>query len=89
LRLKCYREDAYHGVSANINAVDYNPKPPIFACKFSSTTQYAQVIALVNEDGKLALQDTTIKYKSQDPLEGIQVFIIALHIHITDIKFFI
>ncbi|XP_011496586.1 PREDICTED: protein lethal(2)denticleless-like [Ceratosolen solmsi marchali] len=72
LRLKCYREDAYQGVSANVNAADYNPKPPIFACKFSSANQYSQVIALVNEDGKLALQDTTVKYESQEPLEGIQ-----------------
>ncbi|OXU19759.1 hypothetical protein TSAR_010467 [Trichomalopsis sarcophagae] len=72
LRLKCYHEDVYAGVAANPNAADYNPKPPVFACKFSSAPGYEQVIALANEDGKIALQDTSIAYDSRDPLEGTQ-----------------
>ncbi|KAJ8684460.1 hypothetical protein QAD02_020252 [Eretmocerus hayati] len=72
LRLKCYQEDIYHGVAANTNAADYNPMPPVFACKFSSAPGFEQTIALANEDGRIALQDTEFKYPSRDPLEGIQ-----------------
>ena len=74
LRLKCYHEDVYEGVAANVHASDYNPKPPVFACKFSSAPGYEHIIALANEDGKVALQDTTVKNETEGPLEGTQVW---------------
>lgn len=73
LRLKCYKEDVFRGVAANEFAADYNPYPPTNACEFCSAPGYEHLLALANEDGKVALQDTAIKSKSQGPLPGTQV----------------
>lgn len=72
--MKCHNDDVYQGVAANTNTVDYNPKPPTFACEFSSAPGHEHIIALANEDGRIALQDTTLKSITDEPLEGIQVF---------------
>jgi denticleless len=74
-RLKCYYEDVYHGISPNVNTADYNPEPPVFACRFCTTPGYEEVLALANEDGKIAFQDTRKKYENNAPLEGTQVAI--------------
>lgn len=74
-RLKCYCDDVYRGITPNVNAPDYNPEPPVFACRFCTTPGYEEVLALANEDGKIALQDTKIKQNSNQPLEGTQVAI--------------
>ncbi|KAG9432290.1 protein lethal(2)denticleless isoform X1 [Apis mellifera carnica] len=72
-RLKCYEHDVYRGITPSTNALDFNPEPPVFACRFCTTKGYEQIIALANEDGKIALQDTNIKnIKSNQPLEGTQ-----------------
>lgn len=72
-RLKCYHNDLYHGITPNVNAPDYNPEPPVFACRFCTTPGYEEVLALANEDGKIALQDIKLKENSNQPLEGTQV----------------
>ncbi|XP_050464252.1 LOW QUALITY PROTEIN: protein lethal(2)denticleless [Cataglyphis hispanica] len=71
-RLKCYNDDIYRGITPNVNAPDFNPEPPVFACRFCTTPGYEEVLALANEDGKVALQDTKIKENSNQPLEGTQ-----------------
>ncbi|XP_033206282.1 protein lethal(2)denticleless [Bombus vosnesenskii] len=71
-RLKCYKDDVYKGITPNTDALDFNPEPPVFACRFCTTKGYEQIIALANEDGKIALQDTDIKSMSNQPLEGTQ-----------------
>ncbi|CAK9795179.1 Protein lethal(2)denticleless [Anthophora quadrimaculata] len=71
-RLKCYQDDVYRGITPNTNALDFNPEPPVFACRFCTTEGYEQIIALANEDGKIALQDTSIKETPNQPLEGTQ-----------------
>ncbi|XP_025265916.1 protein lethal(2)denticleless isoform X1 [Camponotus floridanus] len=73
-RLKCYHNDVYRGITPNVNAPDYNPEPPVFACRFCTTPGYEQVLALANEDGKIALQDIKINNKEyvNQPLEGTQ-----------------
>lgn len=76
-RLKCYEDDVYCGITPNVNALDFNPEPPVFACRFCTTEGYEQIIALANEDGKIALQDTNIKSMSNQPLEGTQVLSIS------------
>lgn len=63
----------YKGIAPNTNAPDFNPEPPVFTCRFSSTAGYEQVIALANEDGKIALQDTTRRQNLDAPLDGTQV----------------
>ncbi|KAG7197445.1 hypothetical protein KM043_013296 [Ampulex compressa] len=45
-------------------------EPPVFACRFCTTQGYEQILALANEDGKIALQNTNIKGGSNGPLEG-------------------
>ena len=72
-RLKCYQDDVYRGITPSTNAPDYNPEPPVFACRFCTTPGYEEVLALANEDGKIALQDTKIKQTPDQPLEGTQV----------------
>ncbi|XP_071636568.1 protein lethal(2)denticleless isoform X1 [Temnothorax longispinosus] len=71
-RLKCYYNDVYHGITPNTNVADYNPEPPVFACRFCTTPGYEEILALANEDGKVAFQDTRIKDKYNLPLEGTQ-----------------
>lgn len=73
--MKCYEHDVYRGITPSTNALDFNPEPPVFACRFCTTEGYEQIIALANEDGKIALQNTNIKsIKSNQPLEGTQVY---------------
>lgn len=69
-RLKCYHYDVCHGISPNTNTLDYNPEPPICACRFCSKEGNEEILALANEDGKIALKDTSIKGKSDQILEG-------------------
>ncbi|KAI4490717.1 hypothetical protein M0804_003661 [Polistes exclamans] len=71
-RLKCLRNDLYHGISPNINAHQYNSVPPVFACRFCKKKGYEQILALANEDGKIALQDINISERRDTPLEGVQ-----------------
>ncbi|XP_031833344.1 WD40 domain-containing protein denticleless [Nomia melanderi] len=71
-RLKCYQDDVYRGITPNTNALDFNPEPPVFACRFCTTEGYEQIIALANEDGKIALQNTNVKEATNQPLEGTQ-----------------
>ncbi|XP_043505675.1 protein lethal(2)denticleless isoform X2 [Polistes fuscatus] len=71
-RLKCLRRDIYHGISPNINAQHYNSVPPVFACRFCKKKGHEQILALANEDGKIALQDINISERRDTPLEGTQ-----------------
>ncbi|XP_012271438.1 protein lethal(2)denticleless isoform X2 [Orussus abietinus] len=71
-RLKCYRDDIYCGISPNTNAPDYNPEPPIFVCRFSSVPGQEHILALANEDGKVALQNTAVNRQMHCPLKGTQ-----------------
>jgi len=81
-RLKCHYDDVYHGITPNPNAADYNPEPPVFACRFCTTPGYEEILALANEDGKVAFQDTKIKNEYNVPLEGTQV-VLYFDCHLT------
>ncbi|XP_001602660.1 protein lethal(2)denticleless [Nasonia vitripennis] len=74
LRLKCHEKDIYKGISPNTEAPDFNAEPPVFACRFSPKPGYEDIIALANEDGKIALQNTkvTVDHDPDKPLEGTQ-----------------
>ncbi|KAF7990483.1 hypothetical protein HCN44_000288 [Aphidius gifuensis] len=71
-RLKSPRDNIYHGITPNTEAPDFNPEPPVFACKFSTTKNYGHILALANEDGKIALQDTSKKGLPNQALDGYQ-----------------
>lgn len=67
-RLRCYEYDTYSGITPI--ALDPYPEPPIFACRFCTVKGYEQIIALANEDGRVALQDT--KIDQRNPMERTQ-----------------
>ena len=60
----------YRGVTPNPEAIDFNPEPPIFACHFCPLKGLEQILALANEDGNIALQDTTKKGQPNEQLQG-------------------
>ncbi|PSN39890.1 Protein lethal(2)denticleless [Blattella germanica] len=69
-RLKCYNYNEYYGIYPNTPGQMYNPDSPAFACEFCCKSGYQHWLALANEDGMIAIQDTTIKRK-HSPLEEI------------------
>ncbi|XP_011309380.1 protein lethal(2)denticleless [Fopius arisanus] len=71
-RLKCHQDDIYRGITPNTDAPDFNPEPPVFACRFCPNPGYEQILALANEDGKIALQDILVKGEANQALDGTQ-----------------
>ncbi|XP_076654973.1 WD40 domain-containing protein denticleless [Halictus rubicundus] len=67
-RLKCYQNDVYRGITPNTNALDYNPESPVFACRFCTTEGYEEILALANEDGEIAIQNTNVNAVCDRPL---------------------
>ncbi|XP_065368682.1 protein lethal(2)denticleless [Calliphora vicina] len=58
-RLCVAKEDSWRGILPSNYSSDFNPEPPIFAAKFANCEGYRHMLAIANEDGKIALQDTT------------------------------
>ncbi|XP_021195303.2 protein lethal(2)denticleless [Helicoverpa armigera] len=70
-RLVVDSEESFYGLqNANI-AANFDQDPPIFACRFSEAPGYEHILALANEDGRVAIQDTT-NVKTASTLEGFQ-----------------
>lgn len=66
-RLCVSRQDSWHGIAPANYSPDFNPEPPIFSAKFANCDGYRHILAIANEDGKIALQDTT--ERNQEPEE--------------------
>ncbi|KAL7737796.1 hypothetical protein ACLKA6_006184 [Drosophila palustris] len=66
-RLCVSREDSWRGIAPANYSPDFNPEPPIFSAKFANCDGYRHILAIANEDGKIALQDTT--QRNQEPEE--------------------
>ncbi|XP_055904834.1 protein lethal(2)denticleless [Eupeodes corollae] len=60
-RLCVAKEDSWRGITPSTYSSDYNPEPPLFSAKFANCENYKHILAIANEDGKIALQDTTIR----------------------------
>lgn len=58
-RLCVSQENSWKGIVPSTLTSDYNPEPPILAAKFSNNESNKHILAIANEDGKIALQDTT------------------------------
>ncbi|KAH8407607.1 hypothetical protein KR222_007923 [Zaprionus bogoriensis] len=58
-RLCVAKQDSWRGISPANYSPDFNPEPPIFSAKFANCDGYRHILAIANEDGKIALQDTT------------------------------
>ncbi|XP_050072819.1 protein lethal(2)denticleless [Anopheles maculipalpis] len=74
-RLVVHERDSWKGITPSTFSADYNPSPPILAAKFSKCVGKEHILAIANEDGKIALQDTNLT--NQEPggeraLEGMQ-----------------
>ncbi|EDW58725.1 protein lethal(2)denticleless [Drosophila virilis] len=66
-RLCVSRQDSWRGIAPANYSPDFNPEPPIFSAKFANCDGYRHILAIANEDGKIALQDTT--ERNQEPEE--------------------
>lgn len=66
-RLCVDQKDNWKGITPSTYGSDYNPEPPIFSAKFSNCEGNKHILAIANEDGKIAIQDTTLR--NNDPTE--------------------
>lgn len=66
-RLCVDQRDNWKGITPSTYGSDYNPEPPIFSAKFSNSEGHKHILAIANEDGKIAIQDTTLR--NNEPTE--------------------
>ncbi|XP_068632615.1 protein lethal(2)denticleless [Battus philenor] len=58
-RLVVNGEESFYGLQSSGLAPNFDQDPPIFACRFSEASGYEHILALANEDGKIAIQNTS------------------------------
>lgn len=55
-RLAVDESESYYGLhDSNVVAI-YDHDPPIFACRFAEAAGYEHILALANENGRVAIQ---------------------------------
>ncbi|KAJ6644094.1 Protein lethal(2)denticleless [Pseudolycoriella hygida] len=59
-RFRVHESDGWKGIAPPMIA-DINPEPPIFSSKFANFGQNKHILAISNEDGMIALQDTNLR----------------------------
>ncbi|XP_052739435.1 protein lethal(2)denticleless [Bicyclus anynana] len=70
-RLVVQSEESFYGLQNDPLAGNFEQDPPIFACRFSEASGYEHILALANEDGRVATQDTST-VSSASTLQGFQ-----------------
>lgn len=60
-RLAVNEQDSWRGISPSTMSADFNPSPPILAAKFAKCAGQEHILAIANEDGKVAIQDTNLR----------------------------
>ncbi|VVD03299.1 unnamed protein product [Leptidea sinapis] len=65
------KDESFYGLQTASLAANYDQDPPIFACRFSEAPGYEHILALANEDGRIAIQDTR-SASTASRLEGFQ-----------------
>lgn len=55
-RLTVSSEESFYGLQNTTVAANFEQDPPIFACRFAETSGYEHILALANEDGRVAIQ---------------------------------
>ncbi len=60
LSLRCRRQDEYLSIGVCPDLEQPNPEPPTYAMKFCTVAAHSQVLALANEDGVVALQNSSL-----------------------------
>ncbi|XP_055619864.1 protein lethal(2)denticleless [Toxorhynchites rutilus septentrionalis] len=59
-RLAVHERDSWKGITPSEVTADFNPTPPILAAKFAKCEGNEHILAIANEDGKIAIQDTNL-----------------------------
>lgn len=75
MRLAVHEQDSWKGITPSLLTSDFNPAPPILAAKFAKCEGQEHILAIANEDGKIALQDTNLRNEEpggERALEGKQ-----------------
>lgn len=67
--MTCHQDDEYPGILSTSNSAPSSDL--LYACKFSSTPGFEHILALANEEGKIALQNTKVVGKAR-PILGYQ-----------------
>lgn len=49
-------EESFYGLQSASLPATFEQDPPIFACRFSEAPGYDHIVALANEDGRVAIQ---------------------------------
>ncbi|XP_069681957.1 protein lethal(2)denticleless isoform X2 [Periplaneta americana] len=62
-RLKCYDYNEFCGIYPSSADQAFAADSPVFACNFCRKENYQHWLALANEDGLIAVQDTSIRSK--------------------------
>ncbi|XP_053612871.1 protein lethal(2)denticleless [Plodia interpunctella] len=70
-RLVVDSEESFYGLQSSSIVPQFDHDPPIFACRFSEAHGYEHILAIANEDGKVAIQDTA-NSSSAGSLESFQ-----------------
>lgn len=52
-----HEQDSWRGVDPTTELPAYNPEPPLLAAKFAKKDGYRHILAVANEDGKVAIQN--------------------------------
>lgn len=60
-RLRCTKSDEYKQILPSDSGDDDAVDTPIFACKFAQKQGYEHLLALANEDGRVAIHNTNTK----------------------------
>ncbi|XP_072938772.1 protein lethal(2)denticleless [Epargyreus clarus] len=58
-RLVVSSEESFYGLQSAALPDVFDQDPPIFACRFAEASGYEHILALANEDGRVAIQDTS------------------------------
>ncbi|XP_056629745.1 protein lethal(2)denticleless isoform X1 [Diorhabda sublineata] len=62
-RLRCTKDTSYTQLLPQRSQDEFYRDTPIFTCKFSPYTSNEHILALANEDGKLAIHDSSNDYR--------------------------
>ena len=68
-KLTCHQDDEYPGILSTVNSAPSSDL--IYASKFCPSAGFEHILALANEEGKIALQNTNVVGKSR-PIHGTQ-----------------
>ena len=67
----CRREDRHSSIAPDLSAAHVNPEPPLYSLKFCPVSGHHHLLALANEDGRIAVQDTSRPSPSQEAMKGL------------------